>query len=326
MSQEPENNEHENLNRKPNQGKRKFQFSAKGKSSKAMGLPEWGLGLMPVVFWGTAFYFVAEALDGGMNPGTIVWLRMTFAFVFFALIPIKIPKHKLDFHDKASITILGIVSLALPLTLFAIAQQWIASSLAGMLVGAQPIFATILASLFLKTAPSRKNVIGLCFGLGGLVATALPNVTDFDAEALGVVLVMIALVCYAFSYNFSIPLTQKYGSYFVNLRMLFVGSIVTAPYGIYGMFQTQHNLLPYIAVIILGIGATAITPHAANLLSARVGATRASSVNFLIPLVALYMGHFIRDETTHWLALVGLGLILIGIASMGGADTRHAQQ
>lgn len=307
---------------------KKYQLSGKGSSSEAMGLPEWGLGLMPICFWGTAFYFVDTALREGMHPGTIVWFRMTIGFVFFSLLPVKHKKHSLGVHDWTSIFILGFVGLSLPLTLFAIAQQWVQSSLAGMLVGAQPIFATLLASLLLKTLPTRKNVISLCFGLGGLTIVAWPFLTNFDSQAHGVILVIVALNCYAFSYNFSIPLTQKLGGYFLNVRMLLASSILTAPYGIYGLFQTEHTIPAYYSLLILGIGATAITPYAAARLGAQVGAARASSVNFLIPLVALFMGAAISGDAVEWpYATIGLAVILLGLMSLvTGPDTRYSKK
>ncbi len=277
---------------------------------------------MPITFWGTAFFFVAEALED-MNSGAVAWLRISLGFIFFALLPVKAPKHSIGFKDWVKIAILGVVWIGIPFTLFAIAQQWIDSSVAGMLIGAQPIFASAMASLFLLTLPSKRSILGLCLGLTGVILTAWPNLGSNASSTWGIVLVLTAVLCYGFSGNFVISLTQQWGSYFLTLRVLLIASIFTLPYGIYGLLHTDHTLKAYGSVAILGIGATAITPFIFSILSSKVGATRANSINFMIPLVSLYMGAFVRDEMIHGLSLIGLAITLTGLGVMGGADNRH---
>ena len=307
------------MKEKPN---KKYNLSAKGTSSEPLKLAEFGLGLMPIIFWGTAFYFVDIALGQGMHPGTIAWFRITLGFLFFALLPIKHVKHKLDKHDWISIFIQGFAWLALPLTLFAIAQQWIQASLAGMLIGAMPIFTVILASFFLKVPPTLRNTIGLYLGLIGTTVIAWPTFFEPGTQIIGVIMVLLAVFCYGFASNFSIPLTQKFGGYFLNVRVLFAASVLTAPFGIYGLFNTTHTLTSYGTIIILGCGATSLTPYAFALLTAKVGATRASSVNFLVPLVAVFIGGLSDDDISP-LSLAGLAISLLGVSRMFGTDTRH---
>ena len=55
---------------------------------------------------------------------------------------------------------LGVVWMAAPLILFPIGQQWIDSSLAGMINGAVPIFAAVTAAILLRRLPASRQLSG----------------------------------------------------------------------------------------------------------------------------------------------------------------------
>ena len=303
--------------------KGRFHISAKGVRSAPFGFMDWGLGINSVIFWGSAPYFISEALDG-MSPGSIAWFRVLFGFAAVAFLPGSRTRVSIGTVGWLRISLLGFFWIALPFTLFSLAQQWIDSSLAGMLIGTLPLFGTTIASITLKSPPSPLIVAGLIIGFSGAILTAVPNLGNADSTALGIIFVIIAVACYGLAINLVIPMTQEWGSGFVISRMLFVSSIMTAPYGIVGLFDTEYSARNIGFMAILGVGATMLAPLTFSMLGSRVGPARASSINYMVPIVALYLGSQIRHEDIHTLSLLGLGIILAGIALTSGKDTRHA--
>ena len=86
--------------------------------------------------------------------------------------------------------------MALPLTMYSVAEQWIDSSLAGMLTAATPIWTGLVAALLLRRAPGRALVGGLVVGFVGVIVLSWPSLQDADASAVGVVLVVLATASY----------------------------------------------------------------------------------------------------------------------------------
>ncbi|NIP77261.1 MAG: EamA family transporter, partial [Xanthomonadales bacterium] len=87
--------------------------------------------------WGSSFLFIDIALDD-VAPGVIPFVRILFGAGALAIFPAA--RRPIDRHDWGRITILAIIWMASPLTLFSIAQQWINSALAGMLNAGMPLF------------------------------------------------------------------------------------------------------------------------------------------------------------------------------------------
>ena len=90
--------------------------------------------------------------------------------------------------------LLGAVWMTAPLLLFPIGQQWIDSSLAGMLNGAVPIFAAVTAAILLRRPPASRQLIGIAVGFLGVVGVLWPATRDADATALGASLVLLAVL------------------------------------------------------------------------------------------------------------------------------------
>ena len=102
----------------------------------------------------------------------------------------------------------------------------------GMLNGANPLFATIVASYVLKRAPSRGVAIGLAVGMAGTVLIALPAMNEGQNSAVGVALIVAALVSYGFALSIARSLQQKYGAIPVIWRAQGIALLLTAPLGL----------------------------------------------------------------------------------------------
>ncbi|MGI9609463.1 MAG: DMT family transporter, partial [Acidimicrobiia bacterium] len=203
-----------------------------GTNRAAFNAGDWTLFLSLSAIWGASFLFMAMGLDA-FHPGLVTLMRVGFGALTIALIP-RARKTKIAKEDLGKIVFLGFLWIALPLTLFPIAQQWIDSAVAGMLNGATPIFTALLAAILLRQAPRYVQIVGLLLGFAGMIAIAVPSAGDSATATIGVVLVLIATVCYAVALNMVAPLQHRYGSLAVISRVLWVGALMVVPYGVYG--------------------------------------------------------------------------------------------
>ena len=120
--------------------------TAAGTRLGSFGLVDWGLVAFLAFTWGASFLFIDIALES-LEPGAITWLRILLGSAAIGLMPKA--RRPVNPDSLPRITLLGFTWIAIPFTLFPIAQQWIDSSLAGILNGAMPLFAAAIAAILL---------------------------------------------------------------------------------------------------------------------------------------------------------------------------------
>lgn len=262
-----------------------------------------GIGLM----WGSSFIFMAEGLEA-FEPGLVTLLRIALGTATVAIA--RRARRPVAREDWGRIAVLGLVWMAAPLLLFPIAQQWIDSSLAGMLNGAMPLFAALTAAVLLRRAPRTVQVIGLVLGFTGVIAIAWPAVQGASVTALGAALVILATVFYGIAANLTVPLQQKYGALAVVLRAQLVALLAVLPFGLAALPGSSFQWSSALAMVPLGVGGTGLAFLAMATLVGRAGATRGAVAIYFIPVVATLLGVIVRDESVQLLQLGGLVLVL----------------
>ena len=281
-----------------------------GTNREAFHPQDWGLFLGLSAIWGSSFLLMAIGLDA-FHPGLVTWLRLGFAALFMTMLP-QARQAKVPRSEGRRIAVLGVIWLAIPFVIFPIAQQWIDSAVAGMLNGATPIFTAVIASILLWHLPGRLQMIGLVVGFAGILSIALPSAGEGSTATIGVVLVVLATVCYAFATNIVVPLQQKYGSIAVMARVQWVAAVLVTPYGIYGLTQSTWAWPSLLAMLAVGVLGTGVAMVMMGSLVGSVGPTRATFITYVIPIVALVLGVVFRNESVSPIAILGVALVIAG--------------
>ena len=270
---------------------------------------DWLLLLTAAGIWGSSFLFMDVALEEE-HPGLITWLRPTLGLV--ALIWFPSSRKPIDVEDRRSIVLLGVTWVAFPFTMFPLAQQWIDSSITGMLNSAMPIMTLTIGVFGFGVLIKKIQILGILIGIVGILFIGLPTVSGGGTNALGILFVILAVTSYGVGVNIAGPLQRKYGSLAVLSKVLVVASVITFPYGVYGITESAWSMKAFGANLAVGLGGTGIAYAAATTLIGRVGAVRASIVTYLIPIVAALLGVFILNEELSFWELFGVFILLLG--------------
>jgi len=284
-----------------------FLSSPREKHSPAS---DWLLLVVPGLIWGASFLFIAEGLCS-IAPNGLAFVRILIGFSTLSLFPGV--RKSVPTSDWVGIAGVGVLWLALPLSLFPFAEQRVSSALTGMLNGANPLLTTIVAAFVVGRAPSRRILAGLAIGMAGAVVIAYPALGQGRSSAAGVGMILVALVSYAFALNIARPLQQRNGALPVIWRAQMVALVLTAPLGLPDLIAAHWQLGPLLALLALGALGTGVAYAVMAAAAGRLGATRASGTTFLIPAVALVLGVVIRHETVTLLSVIG------SVACVGGA-------
>lgn len=296
-------------------------LSSEGTNAGAFSAADWARFIALSLIWGSSFLFIAYALEG-LSPGAITLARVGLGAVTLWLFPAA-RRTKVDRADWPRVGVLSVTWVALPFTLFPIAQQWVNSALAGMLNGAVPIAAGLLAWVMLRRRPGSSQLVGIVVGLVGILLIGIPSLGG-GSEALGVALIVVASISYGLSLNLAPPLTQRYGSPALMARVLAVATVLCLPYGLAGPGYADPGPLAIASVLVLGVLGTGIAFVLMATLAGSVGSTRASFITYLIPVVALGLGVTIRGDEVTTSALVGVVLVIAGSVLAARPDPRAA--
>lgn len=121
------------------------------------GVWEWSLVSATALIWGSSFVWIDIALES-FRPRVITAFRILVGTATVSLMPAA--RKPVDSEDLPRIAFLGLIWVGIPLSLAPIAQQWIDSSVAGMLLGALPVATMAWSMVLLRRWPKKTQMFG----------------------------------------------------------------------------------------------------------------------------------------------------------------------
>lgn len=283
--------------------------TADGTTTAAFSIGDWVLALAVALIWGSSFLWTAIGLDS-LDPAAVAFLRIALgAAALWAYGPAR---HPVDRAAWPGILIVAIAGNAGPALLFALAQQRVDSSVAGMINAATPLMVILIGVLMTRRSPGHRQAIGLVIGFVGVATMASPNVAGADAEPVGLALLALGVAGYGLSNNVIVPLQQAHGSPAIVGRALLVGAALLAPLGVIGLSRSHATPESLAAVAVLGVVGTGVARAFNATLAGRTGAARGSVTTYLVPVIAIILGATFRADSIQPAELAGTALVLAG--------------
>lgn len=277
--------------------------------------------------WGASFLFMRVAAPE-FGPWAMAELRVAGAGVL--LLAVLAGRDGLGALAARWRTIgfVGITNSALPFVLYGVAALSITAALASIFNAATPLFAALIGWVWLREPMSRMRAVGLAIGFAGVVGLA-GDKADIrqGAQGAGVALAigacLLATLLYGFSANFTKkrlsglgPMTLAAGSQLGAAAVLAVPALWYWP-------ATMPSGRAWAAVAALAAFCSAVAYILYFRLIARLGATNASAVTFLIPVFGMLWGHLLLDEAVTPSMLLGCAVILVGTALTLGLGSQR---
>ena len=282
---------------------------------------DWLMLLALSILWGGAFFLNKLALSE-LPPLTVALARVGVAAVI--LLPIAWMRDELRPLRAAwpVFLMLGLVNSAVPFALIAWGQTQIASGLASILNATTPLFAVVIANATTKDDKlTRGRVVGLCFGLIGVVVMIGPGaLTGLGLHVAGEIACLAAAALYAtgtvYARRFRGFAPNTLGAGQTGAATL----LLMAPVAILDQPWTHALPSPPTIAAVVGLGAfsTALAYLLYFRVLARAGATNTSLVTFLIPVSAILLGVFALGERLETHQLAGMAAIAIGLLAIDG--------
>ena len=249
-----------------------------------------------------------------MGPFGVAFVRLLVGFAALGAFPAA--RRSIGNDAWLAIIAVGLTWMAFPFVMFPLAEQRVSTAVTGMLNGAVPFFATLIATFVLRKAPSRQIVLGLVVGLIGSVLIAWPAARAGSSSLAGIAMILAAVASYGVAINIARPLQMRHGALPVIWRAQAVALLLTAPLGAPELLDAHWSLWPVLSLLALGALGTGVAFVLTATVAGRMGAPVASAIAFLIPPVALLLGVVVRGEQVALVSAAGSMICIAGAIIM----------
>jgi drug/metabolite transporter (DMT)-like permease len=268
--------------------------------------------------WGSSFLWIKLALRG-LSPVEVTFARLLLGAAVLLVIAAargySLPRSPVMW---AHIAVAALIGNAAPYLLFALGEQKVSSSTAGILNATTPLWTVVvaLAVRHERTLPLRRAA-GLVVGFGGALLVFAPWADRSGLVSVGAIECVTAAACYGVSYVYMDRFLARRGISPVALSaaQLLVASIFLAiALSVVGAPGPRLDAAVVVSITILGLIGTGIAYVLNYQVISEDGATAASTVTYLLPVVAIILGVAVLGESITALVIAGIALILAGVA------------
>ena len=272
------------------------------------------LGLL-VIVWGSSFLLIDRALLF-FTPEQVVGYRLFIgAITMFAIALYYGKSFPRTITPWLHFIVYAVIGNILPYLLIATGQLTITSGMAGLLMAFMPLVTLVLANIFLPNDKLTRFKI-LCFIIGISVVLFIlgPSINNGNNTLFGILLVLGAACAYAINTIIASRL-PSYDPLVSSASVLLVASLLS--FFIWpNIFFINFSNIPFISgvsILLLGALPTGIAAFLYFIIINTAGATFLSNINYLIPVVAFFLGALLLGEDILWQNILALLLIISGI-------------
>lgn len=281
----------------------------------------WLLLALLALIWGSSFILMKLGMEDSAKETLYSWdqvAAMRLAFAGLALLPIFMRSfRRMSLADWGWIALVGIIGNGVPSFLFTGAETQVDSTFAGILTALTPFFAFLWGVLIFRAKSVLRQVFGIVIGFAGAIGLVMQSELPAEMSWGYSSLIVLATACYGMSVNIIHRKLSHLSSIDIAACALLLAGIpsliylfttdfttilATNPEGLYG--------LGYVAI--LGVIGTAFALVVFNIIIQKKSGLFATSVTYLIPIVAITWGAMYGEKLGWGHAIFG-GMVLSGV-------------
>ncbi|CDQ21597.1 Permease of the drug/metabolite transporter (DMT) superfamily [Halobacillus karajensis] len=271
------------------------------------------------LIWGLSFVFIETLIGTAGVWGTVFFRCFAGVLILLPLVIYKWMNHQLPSSIPWKVLlVVGVFNAGVPWGMIALSQTVVTSNMAAVLNALTPIMTGLIGFLVFSVRLNLQQWGGIVLGFGGIIIlTGFDFKTILSENFIGIGTMILATSCYGFVSHF----TRKHLRGFDVILLTTVALLVGAGVGLFGVVLTQPTMfnsvpvdMPFIlSVVGLGCVGSGIAHLLFYYMIDKGGAEFASMVTYLVPVSALFWGHFLLGEAVTSHLIIGLAVIFTGV-------------
>ena len=283
----------------------------------------WPMLLTLAAVWGASYLFIKVAVDE-IDPAPMMAFRtLLAAAVLLGYVVWRLGRESAFGELRAAwrhCLVLGVVNAALPFWLIAWGEQYIDSGLAAVVQASVPIFNALLILYFIPHERlTRVRALGLAIGIVGVAVVTGIHPEGGAMAIVGAFAVVLSSLSYAAGGVYGQRAVSGTTGPVLAAGSMLVAGLILLPFALFQLPHSVPSLEAIGSVLALSLLGTALAQLILFRMLALHGSARLSLVTYLMPGFALVYGALILDEAITAATIVGLVLILGGVALASGA-------
>lgn len=264
------------------------------------------------IVWGSTYLAIAYALES-MPPLLMTGARFVVAGLFMVALLSARGMTMPTWLELRNCLIVGGLMLGLGVGGIGIAEQTISSGLASVGIATVPIWAVLLAGLFIRQWPNQWEITGIALGFAGVVLLNMQS--GFGQNGLGAIIIVAAALFWALGSVLSRFLKLPEGPTAYAFEMLLGGLAITMVGFLLGERVTEMPTIRSLgAWLYLVVGGSLFAYSAYMYLLQQVRTSVATSYAFVTPVVAILLGVYFLSETLDLFSFASMICVLFGVA------------
>ena len=275
--------------------------------------------MLLAALWGASFLFMRVAAEP-FGPFALIELRVAIAAAF--LLPLAATGGRLHVLRAYAgpIAVTGLINSALPFLLFGYAALSLTAGFMALLNSTAPLWGALVGWWWLKDRPGAWRAAGLVLGFAGVAVLAWPRASfRVGGSGLAVVACLGAALAYGIGASYAKRALVGVDALATAAGSQLAAALAVLPWAVWHWPAKTPTLVQWGAVAMLGIASTGVAYVLYFRLIARVGASRAITVTFLVPVFATLWGAIFLGEVITAEIIAGGAVILTGTALATGA-------
>lgn len=291
-------------------------IAAREAAPRGRAIPQPGVGalLVAMLIWGGTYVVTSSAL-AAIGPFTILFLRVTIAFLVMAPFAMR-RGYRPSMSLKKTFVLFGFTGMTLHLGLENMGLVFTSASTAALVVASAPAVVAAFSIVMLGERVGLVRVIGIVASIAGVIlVTGAGMGTGGSHDALGALLVFGGVTAWGLFTVQGKRLSIGHPAIVSTTAATGAAIVLTLPLAVGEMFLNgvpQIALGDGLAILYLGLLASAVAYGLWNYALTQVDATVAGASVNLVPVIAVTIALLVGEtlSTTQW---VGGGVVAIGV-------------